>query len=70
MPVSKFQGITNYPLSKIFFWVLVRVFFLLTWIGACPVEAPYVFLGQVLSIAYFFYFFSFGYLKVFWDELF
>lgn len=35
------------------FWSLVNVFILLTWIGARPVEFPYIFLGQTLSILYF-----------------
>lgn len=44
------------PLGKIFFWFFVSDFFLLTYIGACPVEAPWVFIGQVASVFYFAYF--------------
>lgn len=42
---------------RVLFWNLVVVFLLLTWIGARPVEDPYVFIGQVLTFVYFFLFF-------------
>jgi len=44
------------PLRKLGFWSLITIFFLLTWIGARPVEEPYIFTGQVLTITYFRYF--------------
>ena len=44
------------PLAKIFFWFFVSDFFLLTYIGACPVEAPWVLIGQLASVFYFAYF--------------
>jgi ubiquinol-cytochrome c reductase cytochrome b subunit len=34
----------------------VTFFVLLTWIGACPVEAPFIIIGQVLTVFYFSYF--------------
>nr|YP_588216.1 cytochrome b [Nautilus macromphalus]ABE26898.1 cytochrome b [Nautilus macromphalus] len=40
-------------LDQWFFWSLVSVFLLLTWIGGCPVEAPYDVVGQVVSVLYF-----------------
>nr|AOR87181.1 cytochrome b [Xystodesmus sp. YD-2016] len=40
------------------FWGLVVVFMLLTWIGARPVEEPYVLIGQVLTVVYFSMFFA------------
>lgn len=66
---TKFQRITFYPLNKIYFWVLINIFFLLTWIGACPVEEPFIVVGQVLTIWYFLYFISFNYLKFQTDKL-
>jgi len=44
------------PLNKIFFWGLVNVIILLTWIGARPVENPYILTGQVLTTVYFIWF--------------
>lgn len=44
------------PLNKILFWVLVSVIILLTWIGARPVERPYILAGQLLTIIYFIWF--------------
>lgn len=67
IPIRKFQGVFFYPLRKFLFWSIVRVVFLLTWIGACPVEAPYVLIGQTLSVLYFFYFLMHSYLKIVWD---
>lgn len=41
------------PLIKTLFWVLVNSVLLLTWIGICPVEAPYIITGQILTLIYF-----------------
>nr|YP_008855166.1 cytochrome b [Sepia aculeata]AHA82375.1 cytochrome b [Sepia aculeata] len=38
---------------QINFWLMVGCFFLLTWIGGCPVEFPYELIGQVLSFMWF-----------------
>ena len=52
----KFKRLIFYPLGKVFFWLLVVIALLLTWIGARPVEEPYVITGQVLTVLYFSYF--------------
>nr|YP_009489706.1 cytochrome b [Falcidens halanychi]AWH02133.1 cytochrome b [Falcidens halanychi] len=56
MHFGKFLSNGMYPLCQIFFWVFVADFFLLTWIGARAVEAPYIFLGQVFTGVYFGFF--------------
>jgi len=64
---GKFQRFSFYPLNKILFWVHINVWILLTWLGACPVEEPYIFLGQILSIIYFSYYFTRFLLISVWD---
>jgi ubiquinol-cytochrome c reductase cytochrome b subunit len=44
------------PLYKKFFWLLVADNLLLGWLGMCPVEDPYVTIGQLASVFFFFYF--------------
>jgi ubiquinol-cytochrome c reductase cytochrome b subunit len=51
-------------LHKVRFWILVVTFILLTWIGARPVEDPYVFTGQILRTLYFLYFLTIPFRKV------
>nr|YP_009234186.1 cytochrome b [Aegista aubryana]AMB49885.1 cytochrome b [Aegista aubryana] len=41
------------PISQIVFWCYIVVFLLLTWLGACPVEAPFITLAQPLTLLYF-----------------
>jgi ubiquinol-cytochrome c reductase cytochrome b subunit len=43
------------PITKVLFWMFIFNFFILTWIGACPVEAPYIIIGQISSVFYFAY---------------
>nr|YP_010535855.1 cytochrome b [Spinolyprops cribricollis]UYB79067.1 cytochrome b [Spinolyprops cribricollis] len=45
-----------YPINKILFWTLIVTVILLTWIGARPVEDPYIITGQVLTLYYFLWF--------------
>lgn len=47
------------PLNKFVFWFFVSDFLLLTWIGMCPVETPYVEVGQICTLLYFMYFLVF-----------
>ena len=48
-----FKGFTFYPLTQIVFWCLVSSVILLTWIGARPVEDPFILVGQALTVIYF-----------------
>lgn len=40
-------------ISQFFFWTYVVTFILLTWLGACPVEEPFVTLSQPLTVYFF-----------------
>jgi len=66
---NKFQGNNFYPINKILFWILVITIFLLTWIGARPVEAPYILTGQILSLIYFSFYFINPITYKIWDKI-
>lgn len=64
---SKLRGLTFRPLGKFAYWLFMSNFLFLTWIGAKPVEEPFIMLGQLSSVFYFSYFLLFipvlGYLE-------
>nr|QYC35778.1 cytochrome b [Vibidia duodecimguttata] len=45
-----------YLLNKIMFWMFTMFIMVLTWIGAKPVEDPFILTGQLFTILYFSYF--------------
>nr|VFU78644.1 Cytochrome b oxydase [Proasellus beticus] len=58
LSVGKTSGSNqSYPTVQFLFWCFVGAVLMLTWIGARPVELPYVLVGQVLTISYFAFFF-------------
>nr|ARH53959.1 cytochrome b [Nacerdes carniolica] len=58
-----------YPLNKIMFWWLFITILLLTWIGARPVEDPYILTGQILTIIYFSYYIINPLTNKIWDKI-
>lgn len=59
LPLTQKSLIKGYHfliINKIMFWTYVNIVILLTWIGARPVEDPYIITGQLLTVAYFIYF--------------
>ena len=67
--LRKFRGIQFYPINQILFWVIVVTVILLTWIGARPVEDPYVLIGQILTVVYFLYYLINPLVNKWWDNL-
>nr|UGN61665.1 cytochrome b [Cryptocercus zagunaoensis]UGN61704.1 cytochrome b [Cryptocercus zagunaoensis] len=65
---SKFQGMQFYPMNQVLFWTMVNMIVLLTWIGARPVEEPYVLTGQILTVMYFSYFMMIPTITKFWEN--
>nr|AII02352.1 cytochrome b [Ethmia eupostica] len=66
---KKIQGIQFYPLNQIMFWIMIMTIILLTWIGARPVEDPYIITGQILTVIYFSYFIITPLISKYWDNL-
>nr|WNH42166.1 cytochrome b [Neoperla bareensis] len=66
---SKFRGTQFYPINQLLFWSLLIVVILLTWIGARPVEDPYILVGQVLTILYFSYYILNPLTHKMWDSI-
>nr|UAT98628.1 cytochrome b [Pyrops spinolae] len=66
---SKFQTNSFYPLNKIMFWIMVNTLLMLTWIGARPVEEPFIMTGQILTLIYFSFFIASPILVKTWDKL-
>nr|APX39285.1 cytochrome b [Psylliodes gougeleti] len=66
---KKFLSTQFYPMNKIMFWSLLAVMILLTWIGARPVEDPYILIGQILTIIYFLYFILNPMISMLWDMI-
>nr|YP_009485732.1 cytochrome b [Scipinia horrida]AVZ00868.1 cytochrome b [Scipinia horrida] len=66
---SKFQGNTFYPINQLMFWSFISIMLMLTWIGAKPVEDPFILTGQILTIMYFVYFIINPMMLKMWDWL-
>nr|AEP27552.1 cytochrome b [Hylobius abietis] len=66
---KKYQSTQFYPLNKFLFWTLLSIIILLTWIGARPVEDPYIIVGQILTILYFSYFVINPMVAKLWDYI-
>jgi len=49
----KISGSQFYPVRQIILWTLLNTIILLTWIGARPVETPFILIGQIFTIVYF-----------------
>jgi ubiquinol-cytochrome c reductase cytochrome b subunit len=65
---SKIQRNQFIPVSQSLFWILVAEVILLTWIGARPVEDPYIIVGQGLTLAYFGNFIIISLIKNWWER--
>nr|AYQ19002.1 cytochrome b [Ptilodactylidae sp. 3 ACP-2013] len=66
---KKINGMQFYPINKILFWSLLTITILLTWIGARPVEEPFVSTGQILTVMYFSYFLIEPLTSKMWEQI-
>nr|YP_009180596.1 cytochrome b [Calameuta idolon]ALM04152.1 cytochrome b [Calameuta idolon] len=62
MSTSKF-----YPMNQILFWSMINIFIMLTWLGAQPVESPFIIMSQITTIMYFSYFIILPMIMHLWD---
>nr|ASY98636.1 cytochrome b [Iris polystictica] len=63
------RGLQYYPINQFMFWSMVVIVILLTWIGARPVEDPYILTGQILTLLYFFYYIMNPVIIKLWDNI-
>nr|UTY22596.1 cytochrome b [Tomostethus sp. 1 QHW-2022a] len=66
---KNFKSLMFYPLNQLLFWTMFSIVILLTWIGASPVENPYIIIGQILTILYFLFFILNPFTSKMWDNL-
>nr|AZL35892.1 cytochrome b [Okiscarta uchidae] len=72
MPMTqkgKFRGMQFYPVSQILFWTMLSTTILLTWLGAKPVEQPFITTGMMLTYSYFMFFIAEPVSVKMWDKL-
>lgn len=63
------KSLSFYPLTQALFWFLVASWIILTWIGGCPVEDPYILIGQSFTILYFLFYIIHPLSTSYWDYL-
>nr|YP_010535816.1 cytochrome b [Coptotriche turpinia]UYB79014.1 cytochrome b [Coptotriche turpinia] len=66
---KKIQGNQFYPLNQMLLWIMLTTLILLTWIGARPVEEPFIITSQILTMMYFNYYIINPLLSKYWDKL-
>ena len=66
---SKFRGTQFYPVNQVLFWTITNTVILLTWIGARPVEDPYILTGQISTTIYFIYYILNPTITKQWDKI-
>nr|ACT80215.1 cytochrome b [Rhopalomyia pomum] len=67
--LSKMNTNSFYFFTKLLFWLLVMMMLMLTWIGMKPVEYPFIYIGQFLSIIYFLIYFTIPFSDKLTDKL-
>nr|AML26244.1 cytochrome b [Scydmaeninae sp. BMNH 1274313] len=67
--LNKMNSIQFYPLNKFLFWMFINMFIMLTWMGTCPIEYPYIQLSQLLTPLYFIFFFIHSLMFYIWDMI-
>nr|YP_009316857.1 cytochrome b [Megaloprepus caerulatus]AOW43839.1 cytochrome b [Megaloprepus caerulatus] len=66
---GKYRSLSFYPMNQMMYWSMVSTVILLTWIGARPVENPYIIMGQVLTMMYFMFYILHPMMMKTWDQI-
>nr|AVE15650.1 cytochrome b [Popa spurca spurca] len=69
LTITNSRGLQYYPINQFMFWFMVMIVILLTWIGARPVEDPYILTGQILTVLYFLYYILNPLIIKTWDDI-
>nr|AZL93190.1 cytochrome b [Diapriidae sp. ZJUH_2016010] len=67
--MNKINFIMFNPMNKIMFWNLSFTFTMLTWIGSKPIELPYMYMSQIITIMYFMYFIMLKLINKLWFNM-
>nr|YP_009918940.1 cytochrome b [Praia tianmunica]QMJ96292.1 cytochrome b [Praia tianmunica] len=67
--MKNFKSMSFYPINQMLFWSFVSIVILLTWIGANPVEDPFIIIGQIITFLYFSYFIINPIMTKIWDSI-
>lgn len=65
----KINSLYFYYPNQLIFWIFINFFLILTWLGAQPVEFPFINLRQLISILYFLFFFIFTLIHNIWEKI-
>lgn len=65
----KYLSSSYFPLNQLFFWFFINIFIILTWAGAQPIENPYIYTRQILSIRYFIFFIIIPLISSTWSNI-
>nr|YP_009136683.1 cytochrome b [Tritonia tetraquetra]AKE07288.1 cytochrome b [Tritonia tetraquetra] len=57
------------PPYQVMFWSLVVVFIVLTWLGACPIEEPYLSLAGPMTVLYFSFYLMLIMIPAIWAKI-
>lgn len=66
---NKFQSSKFYPINKFIYWNFINIIIILTWLGAKPIEVPFIYLRQLITLIYFLFYFTNNIIINKWDLL-
>lgn len=53
---SNIRNTTYRPIFKVFYWAFISSWIVLTYLGQCPVEDIFAFVGQLVTVYYYLFF--------------